>query len=260
MSMISVVLLVHPASSVLPDDLTDWSGRARTRRRAVEGPSARTGRTDDIRLTCSLPPRGQSLLHVGVAGPLVGVLGSVFGGIAVLLQSGRHLLSVHRLVLAIRAVALIIPPAAARQIGPSIPAGRASVDRHDPVVSSGFYGPLVRGVVLSLRRRSSSMRHAPSAVRYRILSRPYPNASADHRERHAAVAAAILTESAMSVLVLRRRVRQTPTWATCEPTRRATAEHGHVVWFPVSHVITCCADFWATASATPSTPAIGRHA
>jgi peptide/nickel transport system permease protein len=250
LAMVSAVVLVILTFFVFnPTLLTDWGPIERDLEAAqYEGPSAEHWLgTDDLRLDMlsRILNGGQISLQVGVAVAFASaVFGSVLGVIA-----GYYGKWVDNLLMRVTDLFLAIPLLVALIVLTRLPARHewaatalgedGSVRSIVTILSLFFWMPMariVRGLVLSLKEKEFiEAAKALGASDFRILSRHLlPNCIGPIIVNVTlAVAAAILTESALSFLGFGVESATTPTWGNLlSDTKGQLRAHGHVVWFP----------------------------
>jgi peptide/nickel transport system permease protein len=243
------VLVVLAFFVFYPTVLTDWGPIERDLESPqYAGPSSEhlLG-TDDIRLDMlsRILYGGQISLQVGVAVALVSAfVGSIFGAIA-----GYYGKWVDNLLMRFTDLFLAIPLLVALIILTRLPARHewaqsflgedGSVRSIVTILSLFFWMPMariVRGVVLSLKEKEFvEAARALGGSDLRILGRHLlPNCIGPIIVNVTlSVAAAILTESAMSFLGFGVESATTPTWGNLlSDTKSQLRAHGHVVWFP----------------------------
>lgn len=250
MAMVSAVVLGLLTIVVFfPSLLTDWGPVQRD----VDAPqfAGSTAEhwlgTDGLRLDMlsRILHGGQISLKVGVAVALVaGIVGSIIGAIA-----GYYGRWIDNLLMRTTDLFLAIPLLVALIILTRLPARQewaqtllgedGSVRSIVTILSLFFWMPMariVRGVVLSLKEKEFvEAARALGGSDFRILSRHLlPNCLGPIIVNVTlAVAAAILTESALSFLGYGVESATTPTWGNLlSNTKSQLRAHGHVVWFP----------------------------
>jgi peptide/nickel transport system permease protein len=250
LAMISaVVLFLVTLFCFNPTLLTDWGPLERDLEAAqFEGPSAEHWMgTDQLRhdLLSRVLNGGQISLQVGFAVALVsGIVGTIIGAIA-----GYYGKWVDNALMRATDLFLAIPLLVALIILTRLPArnpametlmgSAGSVRSIVTILSLFFWMPMariVRGNILSLKEKEFiESARAIGASDFRILARHLiPNCTgAMIVNITLAVAAAILTESALSFLGYGVQSATTPTWGNLlSNTKSQLRAHGHVVLFP----------------------------
>jgi len=244
-----VVLLVLAVLVFFPKLLTDWGPIERDLEAPqFAGPTAEHWLgTDGLRLDMlsRVLYGGQISLKVGVAVALVSaVVGSIVGSVA-----GYYGKWIDNLLMRVTDLFLAIPLLVALIILTRLPARHewaqtvlgedGSVRAIVTILSLFFWMPmarLVRGVVLSLKEKEFvEAARALGGSDFRILTRHLlPNCVGPIVVNVTlAVAAAILTESALSFLGFGVESATTPTWGNLlSNTKGQLRAHGHIVWFP----------------------------
>jgi peptide/nickel transport system permease protein len=250
LAMLSAVVLAILGFFVFfPSLLVDWGPLERDLESPqFAGPTAEHWLgTDDIRLDMlsRILHGGQISLQVGVAVALVSAfVGSIVGAIA-----GYYGKWIDNLLMRTTDLFLAIPLLVALIILTRLPARHewavsmlgedGSVRSIVTILSMFFWMPMariVRGVVLSLKEKEFiEAAKALGGSDVRILTRHLlPNCLGPIIVNVTlAVAAAILTESALSFLGFGVESATTPTWGNLlSGTKGQLRNHGHVVWFP----------------------------
>ncbi len=250
LAMASAAVLVLLSIVVfLPELLTDWGPLERDLDAAqYAGPSAEHWLgTDDIRqdMLSRILHGGQVSLKVGFAVAIISTLiGAVIGALAGYL-GGR----LDNVLMRITDLFVGVPQIVALIILTRVPARNAwattvmgdegSVRAVITVMALLFWMPIarvVRGLVLSLKEKEFvEAARAMGVTNRRILTRHLlPNCAGPLIVAvSVAVAAAILTESALSFLGFGVDSVTTPTWGNLlSDTKGQLRAHGHVVWFP----------------------------
>jgi peptide/nickel transport system permease protein len=251
LAMLSAVALVIMTIVVFfPSLLTDWDPLERSEAAQFEGPSAdHWAGTDQLRhdMLSRILHGGQISLKVkvGLAVALVSaVVGSIVGAVA-----GYYGRWVDNLLMRATDLFLAIPLLVALIILTRLPARHptmeslmgetGSVRSIITILSVFFWMPMariVRGVVLSLKEKEFiESAKALGASDLRVMSRHLlPNCLGPIIVNVTlSVAAAILTESALSFLGYGVQSATTPTWGNLlANTKSQLRLHGHVVWGP----------------------------
>ena len=249
LAMLSAVVLVALTTVVFfPSLLTDWAPLERSDADQFAGPSADHWLgTDQLRhdMLSRILHGGQISLKVGLAVAIVSAfVGSIIGAVAgyygkwvdnLLMRATDLFLAIPLLVALIILTRLPAQnPSMATLMGPT-----GSVRSIITILSVFFWMPMariVRGVVLSLKEKEFiESAKALGASDVRILTRHLlPNCLGPIIVNVTlSVAAAILTESALSFLGYGVQSATTPTWGNLlSNTKSQLRAHGHVVWFP----------------------------
>jgi peptide/nickel transport system permease protein len=250
LAMLSAVVLAVLAFFVFfPSILTDWEPLQRDLEAPqFAGPTSEHWLgTDGLRLDMltRILHGGQISLQVGVAVALASaVIGSILGALA-----GYYGRWIDNLLMRVTDLFLAIPLLVALIIMTRLPARHewaqtllgedGSVRSIVTILSLFFWMPMariVRGVVLSLKEKEFiEAAKALGGSDFRILTRHLlPNCIGPMIVNVTlAVAAAILTESALSFLGFGVESATTPTWGNLlSDTKSQLRSHGHVVWFP----------------------------
>jgi peptide/nickel transport system permease protein len=250
LAMASAAVLVLLSIVVfIPELLTDWGPLERDLDAAqYAGPSAEHWLgTDDIRqdMLSRILHGGQVSLKVGFAVAIISTLiGAAIGALAGYL-GGR----LDNVLMRITDLFVGVPQIVALIILTRVPARNAwattvmgdegSVRAVITVMALLFWMPIarvVRGLVLSLKEKEFvEAARAMGVTNRRILTRHLlPNCAGPLIVAvSVAVAAAILTESALSFLGFGVDSVTTPTWGNLlSDTKGQLRAHGHVVWFP----------------------------
>jgi peptide/nickel transport system permease protein len=263
LAMASVVVLAVLTLFVFaPTLLTDWGPVQRDLDAPqYSGPTAEHWLgTDDIRhdMLSLILHGGQISLVVGAAVALVSaIVGVVFGGLA-----GYYGNWLDNLLMRFTDLFLAIPLLVALIILTRLPARHewaqkflgedGSIRSIVTILSLFFWMPMariVRGSILSLKEKEfiEAARALGGSDRRIIIRHLIPNCLGPIIVNVTlSVAAAILTESAMSFLGFGVESATTPTWGNLlADTKSQLQNHGHVVWFPgLAIVITVlCVNF-----------------
>jgi peptide/nickel transport system permease protein len=245
----AVVLILLSIVVFAPTLLTDWGPLERDLEAPqYAGPSAEHWLgTDDIRqdMLSRILHGGQVSLQVGFAvaiistliGAAIGALAGFFGG-----RLDDVLMRVTDLFIGIpQIVALIILTRlpARNEWATAVMGADGSVRAVITVMTLLFWMPIarvVRGLVLSLKEKEFvEAARAMGVTNRRVVTRHLlPNCTGPLIVAvTVAVAAAILTESALSFLGFGVDSVTTPTWGNLlSDTKGQLRAHGHVVWFP----------------------------
>lgn len=250
LAMVSAVLLALLTLLVFfPSLLTDWDALERDLDAPqYAGPSAEHWLgTDDLRsdLLSNILHGGQISMKVGFAVAVVSaVVGASMGAIA-----GYYGRWIDNLLMRVTDLFLAIPSLVALIILTRLPARQewastvmgedGSIRSIITVMALLLWMPIariVRGVVLSLKEKEFiEAARAMGASDWRILTRHLlPNCLGPLIVAVTlTVAAAILTESALSFLGFGVESATVPTWGNLlADTKGQLRNHGHVVWFP----------------------------
>ena len=250
LAMISgVVLIIFSILIYFPTLIVDWGPLERDLDAPqFAGPSAEHWLgTDDIRqdLLSRILHGGQISLQVGLAvaiistlfGAAIGAVAGYFGGTLddLLMRITDLFLGLPQLV----ALIILTRLPARNEWAITVMGEEGSVRSIITVMAILFWMPLarvVRGLVLSMKEKEFvEAARAMGASDWRIVSRHLiPNCMGPLIVAITlAVAAAILTESALSFLGFGVEAVTTPTWGNLlSDTKGQLRSHGHVVWFP----------------------------
>ena len=243
----AVVLVVLAIFIMFPTLLTDWGPNEQTGLR-LDGPSgAHPFGTDTIQrdMLTRVLHGGQISLKVGIAvGLVAGLIGTVIGAVAGFKGKliDNLLMRVTDLFLAVPLIVVLIlftRLPSRHEWAQTLMGSTGSIRSIVTILSFFFWMPMariVRGVVLSLKEKEFvEAARAVGASDFRIMFRHLiPNCTGPIVVNVTlSVAAAILTESALSFLGYGVQSATTPTWGNLLSNVKAfTRTAPHLVWFP----------------------------